>query len=391
MRFSTGTRQLTALAVAIVLSGLGCASASAAWTVKSNAPPTGAKESKLEGISCANGEICWAVGDYHTTAGVQEPLADSVYGGLELPPTPGKEPQLIAVSCPLGNGEELCMAVGRFINSGGSLEAFAEKHTRTTGWKLQSLTFPSGNTASEIGAVSCPTTTECMAVGDYHNATGEHYLSEKWASGSWTPEAPTEPTGAGYPALTAISCPAAKECIAVGAYRTTPYNPSNQVTETEKWSAGSWSPQGTAMFNPGSVPFIVSDSCITIKKCIGVGYYQGVSVPETMAQEWETAAASGWTQQTSLALSGANELYGVSCWTAITGCVAVGRHVASGVTSALGEELSGTTWTQITLPSITGATASTLDRVSCLEGPLCYAAGYYLSGGKNVMLIERNF
>ncbi|HEY3829012.1 MAG TPA: hypothetical protein VGL57_07440 [Solirubrobacteraceae bacterium] len=376
------------LAVAIVVCGIGCASASAAWTVKSTTPPTGSKESKLEGISCINGELCWAVGDYHTTAGVQEPLADSVYGGLAYPPTPGKEPILTSDSCPHENAEEFCMAVGRFINGGGEREAFAEKHTRTNGWELQKLKFPAGNTASELGMVSCPTTTECTAVGDYHDSTGEHYLAEQWSStGGWSAEAPAAPTGAGYPAMLGLSCPKAKECKTIGIYRTSPYTPNLQVGEPDNWNGTTWTRSGTTMSDPGTEPFMTGLSCITMSECVGVGYYTGTNI-EMMAQEWNGTRWEPWT----ITQTGTNELYGVSCWTSYAKCVAVGRHVAAGVPTAIGEELASNSWSAITLPSISGATASTLDRVSCVETiVLCYAVGSYVSGGKNVLLVERSF
>ena len=169
------------------------------------------------------------VGDYHTTAGVQEPLADSVYGGLAYPPTPGKEPILTSDSCPHENAEEFWMAVGKFINGGRTGSICREAH-RTNGWELQKLKFPAGNTASELGMVSCPTTTECTAVGDYHNSTGEHYLAEQWSStGGRSAEAPAAPTGAGYPAMLGRRVQKPKNARPSVIYRTSRRHPNLQV------------------------------------------------------------------------------------------------------------------------------------------------------------------
>jgi hypothetical protein len=378
-----------AVVAVFAVTAIACTSASAAWTQVSISPPTGATESNLYGISCANGEVCWAVGDYHNASNEQEPLAAGVFKGVELPPNPGKNAQLIGVSCPTETTEELCMAVGRFTNKFGSLEAFAEKHTRTTGWVLQALTFPPGNTASELGAVSCPKKNECMAVGDYHNATGMHYLAEHWSGGSWTPEAPTENAGAEFGWLPAISCPEAGKCIGVGNYRESPYNLSNQVTETAKYESG-WTVPGHPMTQGGTVPYIVFDTCVAMTKCMSAGWYTvGGGGTEIQTQNKAAVPASGWEQNPTP--TGTGELEGISCWVSVTSCISVGQHVVGGSTVALGQRLESGIWEEFVLPGIGGSTANWLDRVSCLEEEICYAAGSYVASGKNHLLIERSF
>jgi hypothetical protein len=380
-------RSVSVLAVFAVMV-IGCASASGAWTAMSISPPTGAKESNLYGISCANGEVCWAVGDYHNASNEQEALALSVYNGVQLPPNPGEKAQLIGVSCPQETTEEFCMAVGRFYNSHGTLEAFAEKHTRTTGWQLQTLTFPAGSTASELGSVSCPTIKECMAVGDYHDSkTGMHYLAEHWSGSTWAPEAPTEPAGAEWGWLATVSCPEAKHCIAIGNYRESPYNPNNQVTETAKYE-GSWTVPSIPMSQTGTLPDIASDTCVTMAKCVSAGWSSVASVNEIQIQN-RIGTGSGWTQ--SATPSGAGELQGVSCWESVTSCISVGQHIVAGSLSALGERLETGVWEEFVLPAISGASANWLDRVSCLKAEICYAAGSYIIGGKNHLLVERSF
>lgn len=400
MKTSSGKLWLVLIGIFAGVLALGCGSASAAWTIRSTTVPTGTTESRLFGVSCTSESACWAVGEYRNS-GVVAPLAEEpISGTYGLPPTPGSAPVLWDVSCPLSSSHDFCMAVGKFTNGSGALQAFAEKYTTLGGWQLQTLTFPAGSTASQLGSVSCATETECVAVGDYHNAKGEHYLAERWTSGGgWVAETPAESAGAGFPALTAISCPVTGECVAVGAYRVSPYNPANQTMETELFSSSpspQWSYQGGTIAepfgpSPGTVPFIATDSCTAMTECIGVGYYtNSSSAQEMMAWKKNAASSGGWERQTTT-LSGETELHGVSC-ARVTDCIAVGKRKVFGVTTALAEELSGTTWSQITLPVVSGSSESVLNRDSCIsKASFCFAVGYAVVSGVTSLLVERNF
>jgi hypothetical protein len=382
--------------------GFGCAGASAAWTILSTSVPAGTSESRLFGVSCQSEKPCWTVGEYRNSSGVLEPFAwNPITTSYALPPTPGSHPQLTDVSCPQSATNDLCMAVGRFVNSSGSLQAFAEKYTSGS-WELQTLTFPSGNTASELGSISCATESECVAVGDYHNSTGIHYLAERWTSLlGWVPETPKEAPGIGYQALTGISCPVAGECVSVGEYRVSPYNLSSQKLETEKFTSGTWDYQGVwpgagipFAPSPGTVPALGTISCFAaVTVCIGVGYYTNTT-PALQMMAWKTAGtASGWEQQSMTALSEKTQLTGVSCRTA-TVCVAVGQRTLFTVGSALAEELSGGTWSQITLPTVSGSSESTLNRDTCIARSgvnFCLAVGWSVVSGVTSLLVERNF
>jgi hypothetical protein len=372
------------LAAALAAFGLAIAaqSASASWTVLSTKGPSGAQESVLYGISCANGEVCMSVGSYVSKAGVQEPLAVN-FTIAELPPAPkGKAPALYNVSCPPPLGK-FCMAVGRYIDSGGNPQALAEEYNAGV-WKLQSLPLPPESTAAELGTVSCPTTTECTAVGDYHDSTGEHFLAEQWNSGAWKAEGLAAPAGAGFPGLIAVSCPESKACVSAGTYRN---KASEQFIVGDEWT-GTWSLQ--TMTNPaGSNRNIISDSCPASKKCVAVGYYtNGGGTVEPLAQE---LSGGTWSAVTLPSLTGtSNELYGVSCATSAKECTAVGKSVKSGVTENLAEESKLGVWSSVTIAPPSGAKSSFLQRPSCVTGEPCSVVGQYVNkAGETVMLIER--
>jgi hypothetical protein len=395
-------RQLILVGLVVALFGVGCASASAAWTIRGVTLPAGTTESRLEGVSCVSEKSCWAVGNYRSS-GTLKPLAYEPVGGTyALPPAPaGTEPYLEDVSCPQSATNHLCMASGRFV-SGGNYWAFAEKYTSTTGWELQTLTFPPFTTSSELGPISCPSENECVATGGYHNSTGLHFFAERWTSafgGTWTPETPTEPFGIGYGYVSAISCPTVGECNAVAAYRLPPsYRLVDQRMENEKFSSSpspTWTPQGTYFAPAGtgnSEPYITSDSCVSMTECIGVGFYTNSSGERRMQSWKKIVSGPGWEEQLLPTLAGESELHGVSCATITAYCVAVGRQAAFGGGKAIAFEPSGTTWTQITLPAVTGSTDSLLNRDSCiLKAGFCYAVGYAVVGGVTSALVERNF
>jgi hypothetical protein len=405
VRASRGISGTLLVGLVVAALGFGCASASAAWTILSTSVPAGTSESRLFGVSCWASVPCWAVGEYRNSSGVVEPFAWNPSTAIyELPPTPGTNPQLLDVSCPLAALNEMCMAVGRYTTSGGTPQAFAEKWTPSGHWVLQTLPFPAGNTASELGSISCALETECMATGDYHNATGIHYFAEHWTGGAWTAEAPAEAPGIGYQALTGISCPLSGggKCISVGEYRVSPYALSSQRMETEIYSPG-WTYQGgpsgpgAPFFAPGSgtVPVLATVSCSSFTLCVGVGYYTTSSGTLERMIWNKKSATPGWAEQSQFALAGETRLTGVSCRSS-TSCVAVGQHkTAAGVASAFAEELSTGTWSQITLPTGSGAIETNLNRDSCVTASgvnFCLAVGSSTSsGGVTSLLVERNF
>jgi hypothetical protein len=376
---------LAALTTALALGlALGAQSAAAAWTVWSVGAPAGAKLTKLEAISCWTGESCTAVGDYVNKTGVQEPLAATL-SSSELPPDPkGKEPLLVSVSCV--SGTTFCMAVGEYTEGSGYTQVYAEKRSAGN-WKLESVPVPPEGFASSFGTVQCTTSKECIAVGTYHDPkTGEHYLADKWSSGTWTAEAPTEPAGIGYGAITALSCPSSvTECIGGTVYRK---NAGRVEMEGEELNGTTW--KNWAMSNPlaDTALYTISDYCSSLSACVSVGW---VNSAETQAQLWNGTV---WSPLTPLNVGGAtsDQLTGVSCLNGVKECVAVGKDVVSGASQALGEQLKGTTtWSLLTLPTITGAKESTLSRVSCAPSE-CYAAGWSVnSSNETSMLIEASF
>ena len=177
-------------------------------------------------------------------------------------------------------------------------------------WLQQGTPVPSGASVWDFTAVSCTSTTSCMAVG---NATG--LLAESLSGSTWTVVNIPDP-GAGQ--LTGISCKSASACEAVGNFS----SGGTMETLAEVWNGGTWTVQSTP--NPsGATASQLSDvSCKSASSCEAVGQFTSGGATKTLAEAWN---GGSWTIQSTPNVSGAanSALGGVSCPSA-TACEAVG-------------------------------------------------------------------
>jgi hypothetical protein len=82
------------------------------------------------------------------------------------------------------------------------------------------MTSPDPSTNSNnLSSVSCPTTTNCFAVGAYATTPGADTLVEQWNGTSWSMITTPNPS-ADTNKLAGVSCPSTTNCFAVGSYRT---------------------------------------------------------------------------------------------------------------------------------------------------------------------------
>jgi hypothetical protein len=174
--------------------------------------------------------------------------------------------------------------------------------------------------------VSCPTATDCTAVGQGNNMP----LVERWDSTTDTWSIQTTPITAVGASLSGVSCTAATSCTAVG-------QSANQ-TLAERWNGAIWAIQPTPN-GPGSTSSVLSGVSCKGTSCIAVGNYVNASnVRLTLAEQWN-ASTNTWSIQTTPNPSEATSslLSGVSC-TMATACTAVGDYVnASGTDVTLAE------------------------------------------------------
>ena len=125
-----------------------------------------------------------------------------------------------------------------------------------------------------------------------------------------------------------------------------------------------------------------------INECNAVGHFANESSEvQVLGEEWKS---SSWEYQHVLDSGVPSELYTISCPTNIGSCVAVGHGTSGAAPVTLAEESTSSTWSLMTTANETGASADSLDGVSCHTLTYCFAVGSYTKSGKTWSLAEHN-
>jgi hypothetical protein len=358
------------------------------WSLQEPPDPTGAKEGFLAGVSCASSTECIATGFFENSSEKPVPLAEKWNGSAWTAQEPATATgatlsDLAGVSCASSTG---CIAAGFFVNSSEKFMPLAGKWSGSA-WTAQEPPDPKGGTESVLEGVSCVATTACTAVGHFTSGSKRVPLAEKLDGSTWTAQEPPSTTGAKESALAGVSCVSSTECIAVGEFE----NGSEEwMPLAEKWSGSAWTAQEPPIPAAAKQGYLKSVSCTSSTACIAVGEFENSSekwVP--LAEKWN---GSAWTAQEPSIPTGAkrSSLYGVSC-TSSTACIAVGEFEnSSEQVVPLAEWWNGTKWTAQEPPNPTGAKEAFLKGVSCTSSTECTAAGAFEnSSSVRVPLAER--
>jgi hypothetical protein len=331
------------------------------------------------GVSCAGPSACTAVGDSYDGSGASLPLAERWDGGDWTPQstpvtaTPGA--WLVAVSCP---SPTTCVAVGD-----SSYSSFAEIWSSGQ-WTIQDTPTPPGATNTALASVSCTSPTACIAVGNWTNASeNAQPLAERFDGSDWSIQNTPTPAGAFSSGLASVSCASASVCTAVG-WLENPGVPQQPLAEA--WNGSDWTIEKTP--TPGSAGALNAISCASASACTAVGWLQipGAYVQQPLADAWN---GSTWTIEnapepsTSESSTSENGLAGVSCVSAIT-CTSVGSFGSEpGV-----ETWDGSTWTIQSAPNPSSAGANGLTSVSCPSSGACIAVGRTVGNPGSVPFVE---
>lgn len=302
-----------AIVIFAVLSGAAPASASTTWQNQLVPLPSHGTGAYLEGVSCHSKESCIGVGSWFSH-GIQYTLAERWDGkswAVQATPTStGAQAILDGVSC---TSSANCIAVGYHSPPVIAGEHLLVERWNGTSWTIQSVPEPAGATESELYAVSCGSPASCTAVGQSFPASGASSpLAEHWNGTTWTIQ--TVPfmeyaTGS----LGGVSCPTATDCVAVG------YGSSSLFAE--RWNGSRWTFQTVP--TPAGTSFLLNSvSCIRPERCTAVGgAFNGTQYKASIVAR---ANGSTWVLQKD-ATPAATMLFGVSCPTA-TACTAVGEN-----------------------------------------------------------------
>jgi hypothetical protein len=374
-----------AVCAPMVIVAAGASAAGPSWTGQEPPLPKGAKvgQNELRDVSCTSSTSCIAVGGFRNSAGVVNvPLADSWNGTewttQELPlPAGAKHGSLKAVSC---TSSTACIAVGQALNSAEATVPLVER------WNGASWT-PSEILADvTLEAVSCTSSTSCIAVGSNVNFEGKVVpVTENWNGTAWTWKNPPAPKSSMASHLDGISCTSSTSCIAAGGFENTS---KKKLPLAESWNGTAWAVQEPASPTGAESSELSGVSCASSSACIAAGGFEnnlGKNVP--LAESWNGTA---WTVQEPPSPTGAKSSYltGVSC-TSSTTCMAVGHFENSaGKIVPLAESWNGTAWTVQEPPLPAEGLAGTLYGISCVSATTCMASGWFGKSGSVLPLAE---
>jgi hypothetical protein len=364
---------------------------SAKWVVQPTPNHAEATLSDFSGVSCSSAASCAAVGSYHGAPWSPEYTFADVWSAGTWAKHRTNHPAgaggsgLNAVSCASASN---CTSVGSYaIAEDETYLGFAEVWNGSK-WDVQTIAKPAGATDTELLGVSCPTASECTAVGSSTNQAGTGLaLAEQRRGGDWSAQTVPEPAGAKFSQLYAVSCSSPGACTAVGYYTGAA---GTARTFAVRWNGSTWGTQKTPIPSGATHSELLAVSCASVVACTAVGAYDNRAGAEvTLSETWN---GSAWSIATTPNPPGihSGQLSGVSCPIA-TACVAVGYYQSTNSSSpaAFAEKWQGGRWSLQTVASPAGATANVLSGVSCTTATACSAVGYYQNSGGEFTLAER--
>jgi hypothetical protein len=262
------------------------------------------------------------------------------------------------------------MAVGNFSDSTGNQSALAEQWNGSD-WTVRAAPYAPGASETLLNGVSCLRATRCTAVGDYNDSGGHVFtLAERWDGTAWTSEATPSHSGDGS-VLGAVSCPSRSDCVAVGHWFViTPVASTGEIETdymlVERWNGHRWAIQPTSTIQNASLSSV---SCPAVNSCVAVGAVNG----KTLAEHWNGHRWATLRTPPHPRHGSGGALNAVSC-PSRTACTAVGLYSdSSGGQHALAEHWNGTTWAVQSTPG--GSASTDLTGVSCISGAMCIAVG----------------
>jgi hypothetical protein len=355
-----------------------------AW--RTAAAPTGGSQSSISRIACASASQCLTIGEFWD--GTQRrSLAEKWNGSswsYERGPTRPAGARFVTwndLECPSVTS---CIAIGSYsVDSTG--HPLAERWNGST-WTTLSFAQPAGATSVTLEGLTCTSATSCHAVGSYLTASAvTATLVEHWNGTGWSVVPSPNPPGAAVSRLRGVSCPSATNCVAVGY--------SDGVTLIEHWNGSTWTIVPSPNHADGNGLDIVS--CASATSCLAVGTYavQGrtFAFVYPFALSWD---GSSWSNAASPDDTGLfADPRSIACIDAancfVVGIAGVEIGSPNGTVPAADvQQWSGSSWSQAPLPTPAAARYTTSFDLACV-GATCFMAGSYTTPTSTYPLIER--
>lgn len=324
------------------------------WT----ADTIGKSTDSLSGIACVSATACIATGgERRPDTTLTKPFVGrwdgSAWTREEVAMPRGVEvAALPAISCP---STTFCVAAG-YVTTPAAIGLIENWNGRE--WAIQSFPVPTNTTSTRFGGISCRTTNECVAFGSYVTREGTRgFIAERWDGTRWTLQTITTVPGATNLAPEGLSCASDRFCAAVGYYSTT----LGTFAFLAQWN-GEWAVQ-TVPSNERRI--LQGASCVSSSMCVAVGYD---STQASLIMRWD---GEEWRTETAPRPEGV-PLRSVSCTSSIS-CTATGTASSNTLTRA--EQWDGTEWTVQTTPSPEVATGELTFFATCISSIECVAIG----------------
>ena len=338
-------------------------------------------------MACASASDCWTAATYlDNTTGTYLNLIEhwdgsswAIVSSPNVTETRGEV--LTGVTCVSASD---CWAVGSSF-SGINYFTLIE-HWDGTSW---SIVTSSGDSAAqynnELKGVRCTSSSDCWAVGDFHddgNIQGDNFPSkiEHWDGTAWTVvTSPTAPSITGPVAnyLNAVTCVSASDCWAVGQYNAVGGRVGEFQPLIEHWDGTAWNIVTSPSANTSDGNYLNGVTCTSQSDCWSVGYYITVAGDrQTLIEQWDGSSWAVVSSPNAVVSGPDNSLNGVTCVSA-SECWAIGYTsdtVNTPDNQNLIERWDGTSWTIVTSPN-RSATDNRLKAVTCVSASDCWAVG----------------
>jgi hypothetical protein len=402
--------------------GSGSGHASGAWTAAQAPALPGSQRRQLLSVACGSAASCTAVG----TSG-QSGLLIAGSGRswtaspVPVPATSATAVRLASVSCP---SAAACVAVGDYVSSGQQQGLLLAGHGKS--WTATRAPLPiagqspqqaagiaygmsargddpphpanaAASPDANLTAVACPTASSCVAVGHYASAASVYPLVLTGQGSSWTARrAPLPSDAAAKPdaGLAGVACPGPGTCTAVGSYVDRAGHRQGLLVSER---GGSWTAVRSPLPAGASVPgaALTAVSCPRGPggtNCVTVGSFDGQVRGFVLTGSGTTWSAAQTPLPAGAGPKQSAAFRAVSCSASL--CVAAGTYIdAAGSSQGLlvtrqGQKLTAA---QAALPA--GAAArqglpgAQITSVACPAGSSCLAAGDYTDTAGDAQIV----
>ncbi len=371
-----------------------------AWSASQAPLRSTTQTAQLLAVACGRGPA--SRGPDCTAVGVSDGAALLVYRSagrwrpvpVPLPSSPASWARLTAVTCP---SDAACLAAGHYSAAGKQQGLLVFGHRAS--WTATTAPLPASAAASPdvlLPAVACPTASSCVAAGQFAASSGSTYgLLVTGHGSSWSAyRAPVPADAAVRPQATisSVSCPAAGDCVAVGTYTDAKGNQQGLLLTGygSSWTAIR-SPLPTSATVPGAALSAVS--CPAADACVAVGTFSAHQRGMVLTG-WGTSWHAAQTPRPAgAAAHPATSFRQIAC-PSRSECMAVGSFADSaGNNHGMLLAMLGSSWSAVAaaLPAGAagrqGAPGAQLTSVACASRYRCAAIGQYTDTAGDARLL----